>query len=130
MNVRNEAKNRNDLFIRQLKDVISQAERILEGNDFDEGIEDYARYSNELKDYIFEHIDNQQILDLNKEIPYINCKNNYLKVGLILLLPNWLTAFYTEFYIRRKLLSEIKQSRNKFSSIEFLSYLVLTEHDK
>ena len=120
-------KKRMSLLIRQLKDIISQANRILDGNSSSIEIENFAKYSNELKGFISKNISNEEILNLNKEIPHINYKRNRIKIWFILILPYWLIILYLDYYARKKSLDEIKTSRNKYASIEFLSHPLLNQ---
>ena len=120
-------KKRMSLLIRQLKDIISQANRILDGNSSSIEIENFAKYSNELKGLISKNISNEEILNLNKEIPHINYKRNRIKIWFILILPYWLIILYLDYYARKKSLDEIKTSRNKYASIEFLSHPLLNQ---
>ena len=53
-----------NLVIRQLKDIQSQADKILSGDNSNEAIESFARYSIELKEYITKKINNEKAKEL------------------------------------------------------------------
>ena len=118
---------RMSLFIRQLIDVISQGDKILRGEKNAESIENYARYSNELKQFISVNIKDEKILELNDEIPIINYKRLTLNIWQYLLLPYWFILIYIDYIAMNKTLREIDTSRGKFSSIEFLSHSLINK---
>lgn len=60
------------LLLRQLKDIQAQADKILTGENSNETIETFAKYSIELKDYISKNIESPVIKSYLKELPEIN----------------------------------------------------------
>ncbi len=118
---------RKELLKRQITDIISQADKIEKGDYSSMNFENYSRYSNELKKYINQNVTEEHILKLNNEIPVINYARNELEIWHFILFPIILLNLYKNYYAKGKTMSEIKISKNKFSSIEFLSHSIKTK---
>lgn len=107
--------------LRQIKDIQFQAEKICSSKPSVEDIENFAKYSMEIKNYLFGNIDIPEILRLVREIPDIEDNSPSLKTGLLFfLIPNFLLAWYYERSYIDEAKSSIKHCQGKYASIEFI----------
>ncbi|MFW5760624.1 MAG: hypothetical protein ACOCXH_06575 [Cyclobacteriaceae bacterium] len=109
------------LLNRQLTDILASAERIINGNDSAEEIESFARYSNELKRYINERIENEEFKKAANEIPDINYKRTQVQIWQYLILPVWWINLYKDYQARQQTKEEVYLVRGKYSSLQLLA---------
>jgi len=106
--------------MRQLKDIQSQADKILSGDTSNETIESFARYSIELKEYIAKNISNERINSYMTEIPDVNYSRSNVKFWQYLILPSWWWLLYKDYTARNKSTDEIGIVRGKYAHLELL----------
>ena len=90
------------LLSRQLKDILANAERIINGNDSPEEIETFARYSIELKKYVNERIENKEFRLATNQIPDINYQRKHIRLWQYLILPSWLISIFIDYMKRNQ----------------------------
>jgi hypothetical protein len=108
------------LLTRQLKDIQAQADKILTGENSDEVIETFARYSTELKQYIQKNIESNEIKLYLSELPEINYERTQIKFWQYLIFPSWWLDLYKDYIERNKTIQEISVVRGKYSTLELL----------
>lgn len=108
------------LLIRQIKDIQSQANRIVAGESSDEAIESFVKYSNELKNYIQAKIKNEQILSYINELPEIEIEKTKLKLWQYFVLPSWWISLYKEYQQKNEIIEEINFVKGKYATLELL----------
>jgi len=107
------------LVIRQLKDIQSQADKILSSNDKSNAtIESFAQYSISLKEYINKNLDNERINLFLTEIPNVNYSRTKVKLWSYLI-SSWYN-FYMDYIARNKTLDEINIVREKYALLELM----------
>jgi hypothetical protein len=108
------------LISRQLDDILSQSERILGGNTDVEDIENFARFSEELKDFFRANSSNSMILERLDKIPKINMEQ-YKDSNFLLSAIGFLGASrLREEMIMNKAREDVRTAQGFFSSIQFL----------
>jgi hypothetical protein len=108
------------LLLRQLKDIQSQADKILTGENSNEAIETFARYSTELKEYINKNVASPEIKSYLKELPEINYSRTEIKLWQYLVLPSWWISLYKDYHEKNKTIEEISTVRGKYATLELL----------
>ena len=108
------------LLVRQLKDIQSQADKIQGGENSSETIETFARYSNELKDFIVKNVDSQEVKAYLVELPEINYSRTQLKIWQYLLFPSWWISWYHDFQAKNRTIEEINHAKGKYATLELL----------
>lgn len=108
------------LLLRQLKDIQAQADKILTGENSDETIETFAKYSVELKDYISTNIESPTIKSYLKELPEINYNRTKVKLWQYLILPMWWIALYNDYQAKNETVEDIQSVRGKYATLEML----------
>lgn len=108
------------LLLRQLKDIQAQADKILTGENSNESIETFSRYSNELKSYILKNIDSQEITSYLKDLPEINYTRTEIKLWQYLILPSWWISLYKDYQAKNQIIEEINLVRGKYATLELL----------
>ena len=97
------------LVLRQIKDIQSQADKIL-SDKADEDIQNFTRYSIELKNFIADRIDDEKINSYLKEIQDVEYT------------PRFITRRWTfwENIAKSNALEEINTVRGKYAHLELL----------
>lgn len=108
-----------ELLFRQLKDVQVQADRVLKGDDSAESIEQFARYSKELKKYALDKFKGTPAEQTLNQLPEIHFQRNRLEWYHFVLF-SWISLMARQNQARLKSLEEIREARNKYASLEFV----------
>jgi hypothetical protein len=108
------------LLLRQLKDIQAQAEKIQSGENSSEALENFGRYSSELKEYISKNIDSPEIKVYLKELPEINYARTQIKLWQYIILASWWFSLYKEYHARNKTIEEIGHVKGKYATLELL----------
>ncbi|RQO32534.1 hypothetical protein DBR32_02730 [Taibaiella sp. KBW10] len=108
------------LLLRQLKDIQAQSDKILGGEQSDEAIEAFSKYSIELKKYIAANITAPEIVLYLKELPEINYSRTQVKLWQYLILPSWGLHLYKNYHAKNKTMEEISMVRGKYASLTLL----------
>ncbi len=108
------------LLLRQLKDIQSQADKILTGENSNEVIETFAKYSTELKDYINKNVASPEIKSYLKELPEINYSRTEIKLWQYLVLPSWWISLYKDYHAKNETIKEIHHVKGKYATLELL----------
>jgi hypothetical protein len=108
------------LILRQLKDIQAQADKILAGENSNEVIETFSKYSIELKDYMLNKIDSPEIKSYLKEIPEINYSRTKVKLWQYLILPMWWIALYNDYQAKNEALEDVQMVKGKYATLEML----------
>ena len=108
------------LINRQLIDILSQSERIVSGAVSIESLENFSRYSEELKTFINNNTSNAMILERVEQIPLIKVKN-HSNLSFLFFLVDYLGIgrLYTRIIIKRAI-TDVKTAQGYYSSIQFL----------
>ena len=114
------------LLIRQLKDIQSQADKILTGENSEEAIENFSRYSEELKDFINNNIDSTEIKNYTLQLPVINLERTTIKsiqlwqYLVIPIMPWWWFSAYKNYQAKNKIVEEIGEVRSRYATLEWM----------
>ena len=108
------------LALRGVKDIQTQAEKIVSGDKSSATIENFARYSNELKDYITKNISNEKVNSYLKEIQDVNYKRVSVKLWHYLILPSWFILLYKDTIAKNRTIEEINTVRGKYAHLELI----------
>ena len=114
-----EQDNTLNLLFRQLKDIQSQADRILSGEKSHEAIRNFAIYSAELKNYIAENIDDENIKHFLTQIPDINHSRHEIKLWQFLVFYG-LISVCKNLIATEKSISEIGIVKEKYTNLEIM----------
>ena len=104
---------------RQLNDILSQMDRIINGAASKEDLENLCRYSAEFKIFLKGNTSNSMILERVALIPDMNFEE-YSKVSLAIYLLTFYGGYLRDRMIRKKALADIKEAQGYYSSIQFL----------
>src|SRR6187551_1408876 len=77
------------LLLRQLKDIQAQAEKVMGGENSNADLENFARYSSELKNYISKNVSSAEIRSYVNDLPEINYSRSEIKLWQYIILPSW-----------------------------------------
>lgn len=108
------------LLLRQLRDIQSQADKILKGEDSNEAIETFSRYSSELKLYISKNVASEETKSLLNELPEINYSRSEIKLWQYFILSSWWVSVYKDYQARNKTIQEINLVKGKYATLELL----------
>jgi hypothetical protein len=108
------------LLLRQLKDIQAQADKITTGDNSDESIENFARYSTELKEYISKNVQSDEIRMYVVDLPEINYSRKDIAWWQYLILPGAWVSFYKEYHLKNKTIDEINHAKSKYATLELL----------
>jgi hypothetical protein len=106
------------LILRQLKDIQSQADKILSGDKSDGAIEGFSRYSSDLKDYIAKNISDTSIHSYLMEIPDINYSRSQVKFWQYIILPLWWLVLYKDNVVKNRIIEKIHTVKGKYAHLE------------
>ncbi|WP_101260758.1 hypothetical protein [Labilibaculum filiforme] len=109
------------LLNRQLIDIIANSERILNGNDSSEELESFARYSNELKRYVDERIEDEAFRKACNEIPTIHYELTQIHFWQYLLLPAWWISLFIDYQARKVIKTKVKIAQEKYRRLHILA---------
>lgn len=106
---------------RQIKDIQYQADKLFNNTSTTIDIENFAKYSDELKQYLLKNVDEAEILKHIHLIPEIRENAINVKKGIIsLIIPTFLMHWYHERSYVEESKNTIHQIKGKYASIEFL----------
>ena len=88
------------LIARQIKDIQSQADKVLSSDKSNAAIENFARYSVSLKQYIAKNTNDKKINSYLTEIPDIKYSRINVKLWQYLILPMWFWQTYKDYIAR------------------------------
>jgi hypothetical protein len=108
------------LLLRQIKDIQAQADKIVTGENSIEAIENFARYSSELKDYIAKNVKSQEIVIYLNDLPDVNYTRSQIKLWQYLILPSWWITLYKDYQAKNRTIQEIGHVRGKYATLELL----------
>lgn len=108
------------LILRQIRDIQSQADQILSGDNSSAAIENFSRYSVELKDYILKYVEDENISTYLIEIPDVNYRRVRIKLWHYMILPLWWIALYNDYWARNRTIREINAVKGKYAGLELL----------
>ena len=110
----------NRLLRRQLNDIQMQAEKIVAGDNSGAAIENFARYSSDLKDYIDRNVSDEEVRAFTEMIYDLNYSRVHFQLWEILILPIYWTMCVRDYFIRRQLVQQIHDLRGRYASLEFM----------
>lgn len=108
------------LLLRQLKDIQVQADKIITGDDSDDTIETFARYSGELKKYISKNVESPEIKSYLAQLPIIDYKKAGIQFWQYLMLISWWVALYANYQAKRKTIEDIGIAKSKYATLELI----------
>lgn len=107
--------------LRQLQDIQQYADRLVRTEPDESEIQNYSDYQVTLIDYLRTTLDDEEIMRLVDEIPRVEVPRLKAKdVILHMILPQFMTTWFTRMASVRTAMEQIDISRAKFASIEFL----------
>jgi len=107
------------LLERQLLDILSQADKILTGQNSAEAIETFSKYSEELKKYIAANFTEPELLEKAKQIETIHYKRNKIKLWHIATLSFWIIALM-QYIATQKSIEEIGRVKSDWATFYML----------
>lgn len=107
------------LLKRQLTDIQIQAEKIVAGDNSAAAIENFARYSSDLKDYIERYVSDEEVRACAENIYDLNYSRVHFRLWEFLVLPLYWTMLVRDYYIRRQLTQQVNGLRGRYASLEF-----------
>jgi hypothetical protein len=108
------------LLLRQLKDIQAQADKIVTGENSNDAIETFSRYSSELKTYIAKNVESAEIKSYLTDLPEINYKRAEVKLWQYLILPSWWITLYKDYQAKNRTIEEINAVKGKYATLELL----------
>jgi hypothetical protein len=108
------------LLLRQLKDIQAQADKILTGENSNDAIETFAKYSIELKEYISKNVEAPEIKSYLSDLPEVNYKRAEVKLWQYLILPSWWIAIYKDYQAKNRAIQEVGSVKGKYATLELL----------
>lgn len=108
------------LLLRQLKDIQAQAEKVVAGENSDADLENFARYSSELKDYISKNVSSTEIRSYLTDLPEINYSRSQIALWQYLIFPSWWISLYKDYHERNRTIQEINHAKSKYATLELL----------
>jgi len=108
------------LLIRQLVDIQMQAEKIMSGDNSGAAIENFARYSSDLKDYIERNVKDEEVRNFVENIQDLNYSKVHFQLWEFLILPLFWTMWVKDYLVRRQLTQQVRELRGSYASLEFL----------
>lgn len=106
------------LLLRQLRDIQVQADKIVRGEHSSEAIENFARYSNELRGYILAKTDDAALCAQAEDLPVIRYERMNIRLWQLLVLPLGLLFFYKDYVRKTALVNEIGRAREQYARLE------------
>jgi hypothetical protein len=111
------------LLYRQLKDIQSQADKIIRDNPSLEDLEQFEAYSGELRKFILDNYPDREVTETVLEIPIDLYKANRADVGLMATVVAFIPGLSSFMQERRQIQQSIETVhliRGKYSTLEFL----------
>ena len=108
------------LLLRQVKDIQVQADKIVGGDNSAQSIENFARYSNELKAFILSKINNEGLRNCTKDLAEIKYSKIQFRLWQILVLPLWFVYLYKDYIKKGEIIRKINMSKSKYATIEMI----------
>jgi hypothetical protein len=110
--------------LRQIVDIQVQADRLIKGKADLSEIEDFAKYSYELKTYLYENIQDDLILKYVREIPTLTLDDEINDAGFIDNLLYFFGGLFGGYSLEQKKQAEaldiIRDIKGKYASAEFM----------
>ena len=111
-------KHRN--LLRQLKDIQNQADQLLKGRPGIVEVQNFIKYSDELKKYLVNEVDLEEMSYLINEIPNIQVRKMMPINWITILTPSIFSSWFYERNIVAEALEDIRIAKSKYASIEFI----------
>jgi hypothetical protein len=113
--------------LRQIQDIQVQAERLISNKADLDQIAEFSKYSDEIKFYLMENIDDEEILSYVRDIPTFEIEESELKktaegifAGILSFASYGLAGYFRNQRARDKALEVVRDIRSKYASIEFM----------
>ena len=113
--------------LRQLRDIQHLAEKAKTHIPTQSEIEDFARYSQDLRAYLRTLKLDDTAIDVLNDIPEVEMEASVPAISLLAWLPGGLTAWYYERAAREAARREMIVAGGKYASLEFLLRYQLEE---
>lgn len=104
---------------RSFQDIQVLAQRVMDGDDFETDLENFARFSGELKAYLYQHIDDPVITERLDRLPEIDFKSQKTTVWSIFL-PKSSIEMYDKYRRNQEVVHQVREAASIFSSIHML----------
>lgn len=105
---------------RQLKDIISQAERLKNSHNFQDDLADFSVYNEELKAYLHEHYDDPMIFERVQKLPHIKFNDMPFSWLYYLFIPMFLIYSVKLYIERQRCMHDVEDAKSIYSSLLFL----------
>ena len=113
--------------LRQIQDIQVQAERLISNKANLDQIAEFSKYSDEIKFYLMENIDDEEILSYVRDIPTFEIEESELEktaegifAGILSIASYGLAGYFRNQRARDKALDVVRDIRSKYASIEFM----------
>jgi len=114
--------NRN--ILRQITDIKIQAEKIISGKTNLGEIEEFSKYSKEIKSFLIANVEDEFILKYIHEIPQLNIDDLDEKNSILSTVFSYISFGASSIYKQNKRLEQaieyVIEIRGKYASIEFM----------
>jgi len=106
------------LLERQLKDLISQADQILSGNNSADRIETFSKYSEELKLFVYKKIEIPKLKERSQRIEKIKFSRNELKLWHYVTFSFWIVLLI-QYIATQKSIEEVTRVKSDWNTFLF-----------
>ena len=111
--------------VRQIKDIQVQADRLIKNNADVTEIEDFAKYSQELKTFLIQNIKDDFILNYLHDIPVLDLDEQSeitesFLYSLLHFFGGALGIYSSELKKKANALDKIRDIKSKYASVEFM----------
>lgn len=108
------------LLLRQLRDIQAQADKIASGENDQDSIETFAKYSLELKEYVLKHVDSDEIRGYASIIPDVNYERVMVSWWQFIIMPAWWISLYNDYKARERAVEDIVTVKGKYATLELM----------
>lgn len=106
------------LIRRQLNDIIVQIEKVKYSRNFRRDIQEFARYSLELKKYILQNVKEDEIIETAKQLSDININRFHRRYWYhYLIFPWYLTLVFNDLLARDDIIPYLDSLKIKYGKI-------------
>jgi hypothetical protein len=110
---------------RQIKDIQSRAERLINGSPTMDDIEEFDQYNEELKNYLLNNLDDPDLLERVRQIPKVleESDGQVAARGIVSVLIGMVASGFVSYFQQRTRIENsrdaIREARGAYASIEF-----------
>jgi hypothetical protein len=120
------------LIRRQLNDIVAQIEKVKYSRYFRQEIQEFSKYSSELKNYILQNVTEREILEIANQITEIDINSfNRFYWYHYLIFPWYLTLSYNDLLAKDDILPILDSLKTKYNIMDqLISEIIEIEEEK